>query len=383
MKNLRVQHDKTDLVDCRLLWMLRRIRLIWTEHLFRTQREGERMKQILIFIAAMLARPRRLAEVFAVLCVMSLAPSLVLASTSQSFEQWRADLRTEAVSKGITELVFDTAFAGVQPIERVIELDRRQPEFTMTLETYLSKVVSATRIKKARQKLAEHKAILAEVSERFGVQPRFIVALWGIETNFGQHTGGFSVIAALATLAYDGRRSAYFRGELLNALRIIQEGHISAENMKGSWAGAMGQSQFMPSSFLSYAFDYDKDGKRDIWGTRKDVFASIANYLSSVGWRDDITWGREVIVPATLDSKALSDKKTVKSMADWQALGIRLPDGADLPKRNLKSRLVVPDRSNGRAFIAYANYDNILKWNRSNFFAIAVGSLADQIDAYE
>ena len=341
------------------------------------------MKQILIFIAAMLARPRRLVKVFAVLCVMSLAPSLVLASTSQSFEQWRAELRTEAVSKGITELVFDTAFAGVQPIERVIELDRRQPEFTMTLETYLSKVVSATRIKKARQKLAEHKAILAEVSERFGVQPRFIVALWGIETNFGQHTGGFSVIAALATLAYDGRRSAYFRGELLNALRIIQEGHISAENMKGSWAGAMGQSQFMPSSFLSYAFDYDKDGKRDIWGTRKDVFASIANYLSSVGWRDDITWGREVIVPATLDGKALSDKKTVKSMADWQALGIRLPDGADLPKRNLKSRLVVPDRSNGRAFIAYANYDNILKWNRSNFFAIAVGSLADQIDAYE
>ena len=374
---------KQILIDCRLLWMLRRIRLIWIERSFRSQREGERMKQILIFIAAMLARPRRLAEVFAVLCVMSLAPSLVLASTSQSFEQWRAELRTEAVSKGITELVFDTAFAGVQPIERVIELDRRQPEFTMTLETYLSKVVSATRIKKARQKLVEHKAILAEVSERFGVQPRFIVALWGIETNFGQHTGGFSVIAALATLAYDGRRSAYFRGELLNALRIIQEGHISAENMKGSWAGAMGQSQFMPSSFLSYAFDYDKDGKRDIWGTRKDVFASIANYLSSVGWRDDITWGREVIVPATLDGKALSDKKTVKSMADWQALGIRLPDGADLPKRNLKSRLVVPDRSNGRAFIAYANYDNILKWNRSNFFAIAVGSLADQIDAYE
>lgn len=374
---------KQILIDCRLLWMMRRIRLIQTERSFRSQREGERMKQILIFIAAMLARPRRLAEVFAVLCVMSLAPSLVLASTSQSFEQWRAELRTEAVSKGITELVFDTAFAGVQPIERVIELDRRQPEFTMTLETYLSKVVSATRIKKARQKLAEHKAILAEVSERFGVQPRFIVALWGIETNFGQHTGGFSVIAALATLAYDGRRSAYFRGELLNALRIIQQGHISAENMKGSWAGAMGQSQFMPSSFLSYAFDYDKDGKRDIWGTRKDVFASIANYLSSVGWRDDITWGREVIVPATLDGKALSDKKTVKSMADWQALGIRLPDGADLPKRNLKSRLVVPDRSNGRAFIAYANYDNILKWNRSNFFAIAVGSLADQIDAYE
>ena len=307
----------------------------------------------------------------------------VMASQSQSFEAWRAELRTEALSKGISDSVFDTAFSGVQPIERVIELDRRQPEFTMTLETYLSKVVSGTRVKKARQKLAEHKQILAEVSEKFGVQPRFIVALWGIETNFGQHTGGFSVIAALATLAYDGRRSAYFRGELLNALQIIQEGHITAANMKGSWAGAMGQSQFMPSSFLNYAFDYDQDGKRDIWGTRKDVFASIANYLSSVGWRDDITWGREVSVPDTLQGKALSDKKTVKRLSDWQKLGVRRADGGDLPKRDLNARLVVPDRGKGRAFLAYANYDNILKWNRSNFFAIAVGSLADQIDAFE
>ena len=306
-----------------------------------------------------------------------------MASQSQSFEDWRAALRTEALAKGITDNVFDTAFSGVQPIERVIELDRRQPEFTMTLETYLSKVVSGTRVKKARQKLAEHKQILAEVSEKFGVQPRFIVALWGIETNFGQHTGGFSVIAALATLAYDGRRSAYFRGELLNALKIIQDGHITAANMKGSWAGAMGQSQFMPSSFLNYAFDYDQDGKRDIWGTRKDVFASIANYLSSVGWRDDITWGREVALPKTLEGKELSDKKTVKRLSDWQQLGVRRLDGGDLPKRDLKARLVVPDRGKGRAFLAYANYDNILKWNRSNFFAIAVGRLADQIDAFE
>ena len=326
---------------------------------------------------------RHCAVIAVFVMVFQLLSAPVMANQSQSFEDWRAQLRTEALSKGITDNVFDTAFSGVQPIERVIELDRRQPEFTMTLETYLSKVVSGTRVKKARQKLAEHKQILAEVSEKFGVQPRFIVALWGIETNFGQHTGGFSVIAALATLAYDGRRSAYFRGELLNALKIIQEGHISAADMKGSWAGAMGQSQFMPSSFLNYAFDYDQDGKRDIWGTRKDVFASIANYLSSVGWRDDITWGREVSLPDRLKGKALSDKKTVKRLSDWQKLGVRLPDGGDLPKRDLKARLVVPDRGKGRAFLAYANYDNILKWNRSNFFAIAVGGLADQIDAFE
>ena len=313
--------------------------------------------------------------------LLTFAPSMSFAS--ESFKTWQAELRIEALSNGISANVFDKSFAGVEPIERVIELDRSQPEFTMTLETYLLKVVSGTRIKKARKKLTEHKVILAEISKKFGVQPRFIVALWGIETNFGQHTGGFSVIAALATLAYDGRRSAYFRGELLNALQIIEEGHISSDNMKGSWAGAMGQSQFMPSSFLSYAYDYNRDGKRDIWTTKKDVFASIANYLSAVGWRDDITWGREVSVPSTLNVKSISNKNTTKKMSEWQSLGIRLTNGSDLPKRNIKSRLVLPDRGQGRAFLAYANYDNILKWNRSNFFAIAVGSLADQIRAYE
>ena len=254
------------------------------------------------------------------ICVFSTAVFPSFASTIPSFEAWQAELRTEALSKGISPDVFDTAFVGLQPIKRVIELDRSQPEFTMTLDTYLSKVVSNTRVKNARQKLTEHKKVLDEVSKKFGVQSRFIVALWGIETNFGQHTGGFPVIAALATLAHDGRRSSYFRGELLNALQIIEEGHITSKNMKGSWAGAMGQSQFMPSSFLSYAYDYNGDGRRDIWTTRNDVFASIANYLSSVGWRDDITWGREVIVPSTLNAKNLSEKKTVKRMAKHPVL---------------------------------------------------------------
>ncbi len=320
---------------------------------------------------------------FICICFFSTTVSPTFASKIPSFEAWQAELRTEALSKGISPDVFDSAFVGLQPLKRVIELDRNQPEFTMTLETYLSKVVSNTRVKNARQKLIEHKKVLDEISKKFGVQSRFIVALWGIETNFGQHTGGFPVIAALATLAHDGRRSSYFRGELLNALQIIEEGHITSKNMKGSWAGAMGQSQFMPSSFLSYAFDYNGDGRRDIWTTRNDVFASIANYLSSVGWRDDITWGREVIIPSTLNAKNLSEKKTLKQMAEWQALGVRLTDRSDLPKRDLKSRLVVPQRGQGRVFLAYDNYNNILKWNRSNFFAIAVGSLADQIRAYE
>ena len=310
-------------------------------------------------------------------------PLAASADNHVSFSDWQAELRTEALSKGISANTFDTAFAGIAPIERVLELDRSQPEFTLTLENYLNKVVSATRVKKAREKLEEHRGILKEVSEKFGVQPRFIVALWGIETNFGQHTGGFSVIAALSTLAYDGRRSAYFREELLNALQIIEEGHISAAEMKGSWAGAMGQSQFMPSSFLNYSYDYNGDGRRDIWTTQHDVFASIANYLGSVGWRSDMTWGRQVRVPDGLDGVSLSKTKSRKNMDEWRALGVLNADGRPLPTRNLTSRLVIPSRGDGKAYLAYANYDNILKWNRSNYFAIAVGQLADMIEQAE
>ena len=321
--------------------------------------------------------------VLGLVLAIALMPRFANADNHISFSDWQAELRTEALGKGISAKTFDAAFAGIAPIERVLELDRSQPEFTLTLETYLNKVVSATRVKKAREKLVEHRAILKEVSEKFGVQPRFIVALWGIETNFGQHTGGFSVIAALSTLAYDGRRSAYFRKELLNALQIIEEGHISAADMKGSWAGAMGQSQFMPSSFLNYAYDYNGDGRRDIWTTRHDVFASIANYLGSVGWRDDMTWGRQVRVPDGLDGNSLSEAKTRKNMEEWRALGLLNADGGPLPARNLTSRLVVPSRGDGTAYLAYANYDNILKWNRSNYFAIAVGRLADMIEQAE
>lgn len=313
---------------------------------------------------------------------VSVFVGLSFQAQAEEFDVWRGALRTEALANGISAALFDEAFQNVSPIARVIELDRNQPEFTLTLSTYLQKVVSGTRTKKARIRLEEHKDILAEVSAKYGVQPRFIVALWGIETNFGQHTGGFSVIAALATLAHDGRRSAYFRKELLNALTILQEGHIKPADMKGSWAGAMGQSQFMPSSFLSYATDWDGDGRRDIWTTQNDVFASIANYLSSVGWRNDLTWGREVKVPVGLNAASLSKAKTKKTMDEWRALGVTSADGSTLPKRNLTSRLVVPAKSDGRAFLAYKNYDNILKWNRSNYFAIAVGTLADNI-AYQ
>ena len=318
--------------------------------------------------------------IFFVLAVMMISGSVRAEDTlSANYQAWQAELRTEALSSGISAEIFDAAFSRVSLIERVIELDRKQPEFTLTLDEYITRVISDTRIKNAKLKIVEHADILDEVSAKYGVQKRFIVALWGIETNFGSHTGGFEVISALVTLAYDGRRSAYFRKELLKALQILEEGHVSVENMKGSWAGAMGQSQFMPSSFISYAEDYNQDGRRDIWTTKEDVFASIANYLSSVGWRDDTTWGREVIVPDNVNGAKMSESKTKKSMAEWKALGITSLGGEPLPERNLSSRLIVPSDSGGRAFLAYDNYDNILKWNRSNYFAIAVGTLSDAL----
>ena len=244
------------------------------------------------------ARQRRLV---AGILVAALALAGAPAGADPAFDAWLEDVRKEARERGLKEATIASALSDIRPIERVVELDRKQPEFTLTLEQYLARVVSKARIEKGRARLAEHRDILREVSAKYGVQPRFIVALWGIETDFGRHLGGFPVIEALASLAYDGRRSAYFRKELFNALTIVDQGHIAAKSMMGSWAGAMGQNQFMPSSFLRYAVDHDRDGRRDIWGTHADIFASSANYLRKVGWRGDQTWGRKVSLPEGFD----------------------------------------------------------------------------------
>jgi membrane-bound lytic murein transglycosylase B len=254
----------------------------------------------------------------------------------------------------------------------------------MTFDDYLGKIASPTRARIAAKMLVEHDEILTKVSKKYGVQKRYIVTFWGVETNFGQYLGSFNVPHALATLAFDGRRSAYFRKELLNALKILEEGHIAPENMKGSWAGAMGQSQFMPSSFLSYAVDWDGDGKRDIWGTKPDVFASTAYYLSKAGWRDDITWGRKVTLPKGFsmngkNPKALADGKIRAKLPVWAKAGVRNADGGALPTKDLTARLVMPAGSDGPAFLVYSNFDSILDWNRSNYYALAIGHLSDKL----
>lgn len=302
-------------------------------------------------------------------------------AAADEFQTWLQEFRAEAEGRGISVTTLDSALNGISPIPRVVELDRKQPEFTLTYTQYRDRVVPLSRIKKGRRKLAENRALLQEVGTKIGVQPRFIVALWGIETDFGRVTGGFKVVPALATLAYDGRRSAYFRKELHNALRIINEGHITAKAMVGSWAGAMGQCQFMPSSFLAHAIDYNGDGRRDIWTTREDVFASAANYLAKSGWRSDQTWGREVRLPDNFD-RAMADLKVRKPIAGWQALGVRRADGTDLPTRQLSASIVLPEKGKmSPAYMVYSNYRTTLKWNRSTYFALAVGLLSDGIGA--
>lgn len=314
-----------------------------------------------------------------VLLLLAVLGATAARAAAGDFATWLADLRAEAAGRGISAATLDAALAGVEPLPRVVELDRNQPEFTLTLDQYLARVVSDRRVEVGRAKLRENAALLGRVAARYGVQPRFLVALWGIETDFGRLTGGFNVVQALVTLAYDGRRSAYFRGELLDALAILEAGHVRPEAMVGSWAGAMGQTQFMPSSFRRFAVDFDGDGRADLWQSRPDVFASAANYLSRSGWTDGLTWGREAHLPEGFDP-ALLGLETRKPLSGWQALGVRRADGRDLPKSpDLEASLVAPDGPKGRVFLVYGNYRVILTWNRSHLFGIAVGTLADRL----
>lgn len=306
---------------------------------------------------------------------------LPAAQAAPDFQQWLSELRADARREGVTDRTIDATLIQIQPIARILELDQRQPERTITFDTYLSRAVTPARIRKAREKLKANHAILERIGKQYGVQPRFIVALWGMETDFGGNMGGFKVVDALATLAYDGRRSAFFRAELLKALRILDEGHVTPDRMLGSWAGAMGQCQFMPSSFFHFAQDFDGDGRRDIWGTQADVFASAANYLKTVGWRADQTWGRAVRLPKGVDSAAWSGLDKFQPVSVWTKRGLRSADGKPLPKSAPEAALVMPDGPKGKAFLVYGNYRTIMDWNRSTYFATAVGILADHIGA--
>jgi membrane-bound lytic murein transglycosylase B len=311
-----------------------------------------------------------------VLMLLAVTPP---ANCAEDFPSWLEGLRQEARAKGIREATLHEALDNLEPIPRVIELDRRQPEFTQTFWRYLDSRVTEARIERGRTLLETHKDLLDRIEMRYGVQPRFLIAFWGLETNFGDYLGSFPVIGSLATLAYDPRRSDFFRAELLAALSIIDEGSISAPNMLGSWAGAMGQTQFMPSTFVRFAVDADGDGRRDIWFSLPDVFASAANFLSESGWQRDKTWGREVRLPPDFDLE-LTGLEVEKSLTAWQIIGVRKSNGEDLPGVNAKGSVILPAGHNGPAFLVYNNFHTILQWNRSDLYAIAVGYLADRID---
>ena len=298
---------------------------------------------------------------------------------SEDFLNWLEGLRQEARSKGISDATLHEALDNLQPIPRVIELDRRQPEFTQTFWGYLDARVTEKRIERGRMLLELHAELLENIERQYGVQPRFLVAFWGLETNFGDYLGSFPVIGSLATLAHDPRRSDFFRSELLAALSIVDGGHISTSDMMGSWAGAMGQPQFMPSTFVRFAVDADGDGRQDIWYSLPDVFASAANFLSKSGWQRDKTWGREVRLPPSFNLE-LTGLEVEKTLAAWQILGVRKINGDDLPRMNMKGSLVLPAGHTGPAFLVYNNYRTILQWNRSDLYAIAVGHLADRLE---
>jgi membrane-bound lytic murein transglycosylase B len=302
-----------------------------------------------------------------------------LAAKAQDFVQWRYALMQDAMRHGVSREAAAAGLGAVQPDPRVIKLDRRQPEKTASFAGYRKFVVSAARIQAGRRMMRENARLLDAVGKRYGVPPQFIVALWGIETSYGKNTGNYDTIRSLATLAWEGRRADFFRTELFDALKIIDQGGIAFDDMKGSWAGAMGQNQFMPSSFLKFAVDGDGDGRRDIWNTRADVFASTANYLAKSGWKTGERWGRAVHVPHGFSPSHVTLKST-KTLAEWKRLGVTLPGGKPLPvAAGMRASLVAPDGLHGPTYLAYDNYRAIMLWNRSTYFATSVGLLADAI----
>ena len=295
----------------------------------------------------------------------------------QSFEDWVAELRAEAAALGISESTLAALDDLEAPLPRVLELDSSQPEFVQNFTRYLGLRVTPRQVERGQQLLQQHAVLLEEVRQRYGVQPQYLAAFWAIESNFGSNTGGFSVLQALATLAYDPRRADFFRTQMLTALQIIDEGHISAADMSGSWAGAMGQLQFMPSVFNLHGVDGDGDGRIDIWNSLPDIFHSAANFLSKSGWKGDERWGREVLLPEDFDF-SLAGTDTRKPLQEWRDIGLLQTSGAPIPVADMRASVVIPAGAGGPAFLTYDNFRVTRVYNTPIFYALTVGHLADR-----
>jgi lytic murein transglycosylase len=300
-----------------------------------------------------------------------------VAGPAQQFARWVADFSADARANGIDEATLQEAFANVRFLPRVIELDRAQPEFNRTVWAYLDSAVSSQRIARGQEKLRLLQAQVDPIAARYGVPTEVLFAFWGVESNFGSNLGDISTIDALATLAYEGRRGTWARTELMAALKILQNHDIARTRMLGSWAGAMGQTQFMPSVFLAYAVDGDGDGRRDLWDSFADVMASSANFVSKSGWQPGETWGVEVRLPSGFDYER-ADPSVRQSASEWASLGVQAVDGAALPPL-ASSSVLLPAGARGPAFLVGNNFRTILKYNNSTSYALAVGLLAQQL----
>lgn len=314
--------------------------------------------------------------------IVLLLPMLATGQTPKTtapkgFKQCKMQLQEKAIAKGVSAKTAKAVMANVQYQARVIELDRKQPEFTTTFADYLNRRVNDARVEKGRKLIKKHQALLAKVTDKTGVPAPYLVAFWGLETNFGSYFGKMSVPNSLTTLACDKRRSTFFTKQLIAALQIIDEGAIAADEMEGSWAGAMGHVQFMPTVFLKHAVDGDGDGKRDLWHSLPDAMLSAGKFLQSMGWDGEYRWGREVLLPKNFDY-SLADGRRLP-LNKWRKLGVVDAFGKPLANADINAALIVPAGHKGPAFLAYDNFKVIMGWNRSEFYAIAVGHLADRI----
>lgn len=312
-----------------------------------------------------------------ILC-LAVLPMNAFAYDEADFQNFLQNVGREALAQGVTPRTVQSALASVTVDETVVELDRKQPEKKITFARYLQNVVNQPRIDKGRRLMDDYAGALAKLEKHFGVPPAVVISLWGMESSFGANKGDFSVLSSLATLAYEGRRADFFRKELIEAMKIMDEEGLTPDQMLGSWAGAMGHCQFMPSTYRKYAVDADGDGHRDIWDNELDVIASIASYLAAEGWQRDQRWGREVKLAKDLpDSEVGLDN--LRPLADWGRLGVHAKGSNALPQNDLSASLIQPDGADGRSFLVYDNFRALMRWNRSTYFATSVGLLADTI----
>ena len=316
------------------------------------------------------------------------SPVATTSPVAVPFAAWLQGVREEALARGISAPTVATALADITPVEQILNRDRTQAEFKETLDEYIARRIGVPTIRLGRQMRDTHRPVLEKVASTYKVPPHVLIAVWGIESNFGRFSGVRPLMPTLATLAYDDRRGAMFRSQLFDALAILDAGHIDLPRLKGSWAGAMGQPQFMPSSYVKYAVDFDGDGRRDIWSSQPDVFGSIGNYLATNGWTPGQTWGRAVTLPKdtaalaqeaplrTTGCRATKELSDPRPLARWQALGLRTTEGAALPQADIMASLL---RTDSGAYLVYPNYEVLLSYNCAHAYAMAVARLSDRV----